>query len=592
MMSHKPQQRRKARMLTLKQIAVGVIGLSQLLMAENALAARKVTKKVEAAPSNEVREMIGNGETCQGQIGSPTTLTLPIGKSTLIKLPEPLASRSIGDPGVLQSKMIAAQTLYLLGMNIGSTNMIIQGKSGACSIVDVIVTLDPDALQKTLAELLPEEKNIKVTAAADSIVLSGTVEDAITANRVVDIAQAFVRRRVLPVFADAEGMNNQMMMQQQMQQGRQQGQQNSARSQDLVNVRVVNMLGVSAQQQVMLEVKVAEVSKSLLDRLGAQGALGGDKFKLLTPFFSTPGALFGLAATGPAQFVSPLVSQTLGSVTVDGTTFPPIREISGGTETLIGGSSAVRAQGPTIGRVNGKGIAIDAEKRDGLVKILAEPSIMAISGQEGSFLAGGRIFIPVAQNNNGGGSTITLEEKEFGVGVKFTPTVLAGGRINLKVTPEVSELNREGVGISSTGFGATAILPSFSTRKASTTVQLFDGQSFAIGGLIKNNTTANIKAFPILGEIPIIGALFRSTDFQNDKTELLFVVTPRLVKPVSNQSIQLPTDRHTDPSRTDIFLKGKLEGDSKDTPKPKAEPSKEVVQPKESEANQPGFDTK
>lgn len=542
MMNHLPQQRRKAVLLTLKQITVGVIGLTQLLMAEQALAAKKPAKP-DTAASNEVREMIGNGDTCQGQIGSPTTLTLPIGKSTLIKLPEPLASRSIGDPGVLQSKMIAAQTLYLLGMNIGSTNMIIQGKSGSCTIVDVIVTLDPDALQKTLAELLPEEKNIKVTAAADSIVLSGTVEDAITANRVVDIAQAFVRRRVMPVMANADGENNQMMMQQQMQQGRQQG---NARNQDFVNMRVVNMLGVSAQQQVMLEVKVAEVSKTLLDKLGAQLSLsqtsGSWTYSLLTDFLSTTG------------------SSTAG---------------------VIGGFKS-----PT------KNFAIDAEKRDGLIKILAEPTVMAISGQEGSFLAGGRIFIPVAQNNNGGAATITLEEKEFGVGVKFTPTVLAGGRINLKVAPEVSELNRDGVGISANGVSGTAILPSFTTRKASTTVQLFDGQSFAIGGLIKNNSVANIKALPILGEIPILGALFRSTDFQNDKTELVFVVTPRLVKPLNNQKLDLPTDRHVDPSRTDLFLKGKLEGTPDNSPTPQTDTSKAVVPAKENEANQPGFDTK
>src|SRR5207249_3277512 len=117
---------------------------------------------------------------------------------------------------------------------------------------------------------------------------------------------------------------------------------------------------------------------------------------------------------------------------------------------------------------NGDFANLDAQKRDGLVKVLAEPTIMAISGQEASFLAGGKIFIPVSQSNNGGTPTITLEEKEFGVAVKFTPTVLEGGRINLKVAPEVSELNKEGVGITATGVNTTAILPSFTTRRATT----------------------------------------------------------------------------------------------------------------------------
>ena len=507
------------------QLTALLIGVA--LLNNSALAARKQPSNT-AAPT-VVQEPIGNGKEadCVGQISNPAKLIIPVGKSTLIKLPEPLASRSIGNPDVVQAKLISPKTLYLLGVNIGSTNMIIRSTHGTCTVIDVTVNMDPDALQETLNALMPDEKDIKVTAAADSLILSGTVEDALTANRVVEIAEAYVRRQAAEsaqkfgadtpsgtpgatVVSFSQGQNGQ-----------------SAQGIAGRSPRVVNLLSVGSQQQVMLEVKVAEVSKTLLDKLGAEGVFGGDKFKLLTPFFATSTSIFG---------------RPLGSV------LAPLA----GLVTL--------PNGPTIGSTSGKGISIDAEKRDGLVKILAEPNIMAISGQEGSFLAGGTIFIPVAQQNNGGGSTITLEEKEFGVGVKFTPTVLSGGRINLKVAPEVSELNREGVGISATGFSGTAILPAFTVRRASTTVQLMDGQSFAIGGLIKNNTTANIKAFPILGEIPILGALFRSTQFQNDKTELIFIVTPHLVKPVANNAYRLPTDRYVDPSRADIFLGGKLEG--------------------------------
>jgi pilus assembly protein CpaC len=204
---------------------------------------------------------------------------------------------------------------------------------------------------------------------------------------------------------------------------------------------------------------------------------------------------------------------------------------------------------------------LDAQKQDGLIKILAEPNIMAISGQKGSFLAGGKVFIPVARTNDvTGGTTITLEEREFGVGVTFTPTVLSGGRINLAVAPEVSELQQSGTPFATIN-GITSILPSFTVRRAETTVQLQDGQSFAIGGLIKNNVTETVKAFPVLGEIPVLGALFRSSEFQRDKTELLFVVTPRLVKPLP-ANYPLPTDSFVEPSRTDFFLGGKLEGRS------------------------------
>lgn len=441
---------------------------------------------------------------CLGNTSAPGKLVLPVGKSTLLQLPEPVANRSVGNPDVLQSKLIAPKTLYLLGVNIGTTNMIVQGEKGTCTVVDVTVNIDPEGLQQSLSSLLPDEKNIKVSAAADSLILTGTVENAVTADQVVQIASAYVRRQAARSaqsfekdgVSGSEGGGTVVSFQQG---------QGGQRAGNLAgqSPRVINLLSVSAQQQVMLEVKVAEVSKNLLDQLGAQAVFGGtSKYGLITNFLSNSAGL--------------------------------------------------------IGKLRGNGISIDAEKNDGLVKILAEPTVMAISGQEGSFLAGGTIFIPVAQNNNNGVATITLEEKEFGVGLKFTPTVLSGGRINIKVSPEVSELNRDGVALTAGGAG-TAIFPSFTTRRASTTVQLMDGQTFAIGGLIKSNTTTNIKAFPILGEIPILGALFRSTDFQNDKTELIFVVTPHLVKPLAS-NYKLPTDNYTDPSRTDLFLKGRMEG--------------------------------
>ncbi|UUZ70752.1 type II and III secretion system protein family protein [Polaromonas sp. P1(28)-8] len=280
----------------------------------------------------------------------------------------------------------------------------------------------------------------------------------------------------------------------------------SAGGQQSDSAKVVNMLSIAAPQQVMLEVQVAEVSKTLADQLGA--SIGGRK--------------------------------TTGSWTY----------------TLL--SNLLTGAASSIGAVKNSGnfLTIDAQKGDGLLKILAEPTIMAISGQEASFLAGGKIFIPVKTGNNG---EIALEEKEFGVSVKFLPTVLEGGRINLKVAPEVSDLNRQGVGISATGSSTTAILPSFTTRRASTTVQLFDGQSFAIGGLIKNNVTANINAFPLLGEVPVLGALFRSSDFQTDRSELVFIVTPHLVKPLP-ADYKLPTDPYIEPSRSEFFLGGKMEG--------------------------------
>jgi pilus assembly protein CpaC len=161
-------------------------------------------------------------------------------------------------------------------------------------------------------------------------------------------------------------------------------------------------------------------------------------------------------------------------------------------------------------------------------------------------------------NNTTGGTTITLEEKEYGVGVKFTPTVLEGGRIHLKVAPEVSELSQTGSPFTTVG-GETAILPSFTTRRVQTSVQLMDGQSLAIAGLIKNNVKQAVDRVPGLGEVPVLGALFRSNEFQGDRSELMFVITPRLIKPLDPNYI-LPTDSFTPPNRSEFYFGNKLEG--------------------------------
>jgi pilus assembly protein CpaC len=431
---------------------------------------------------------------CTGQAAQPGSLSLQLGKSTLMRMPEAVQARSVGNPAVLQAMLVAPDTLYVVGVDIGTSNMIVQGRSGLCNVVEVVVGIDPGALQQALATLMPDQKNIRVSAAGDTLVISGTVDDAPTAARVLELAAAFVRRpaKALALDGDKHGDNAA-------------AQTSASTAAAQASTRIVNFLNIGAPQQVMLEVKIAEVSKSLLDQLEANVNLN-----------------FG-GSSWAGMLNSNLVSGTLKSLL-------------------------------NIGRT-GRSLGIAADRQDALVRVLAEPTVMAISGQEGSFLAGGRIFVPVGQDNN----KITLEEKEFGVGLRFTPTVLAGGRINLRVAPEVSEISREGIGISAAGISGAAILPLFTTRRASTTVELYDGQSFAIGGLIKNSQTSSIHGLPVLGELPVLGALFRSTDFQQDRTELLFVVTPHLVKPLP-ANYKLPTDSLTTPSRARLFLGGRMEG--------------------------------
>ncbi|MGB9151048.1 MAG: type II and III secretion system protein family protein, partial [Burkholderiales bacterium] len=475
--------------------------------------AEPAKKKIAvAAPPTAPQPVQHQSSPCD-KVTMGTLVNVPVGKSTVIKLDTPVNRIVMGSPdqskaarpiemdsdSALDDKrrasksddgktgvadidvlLLSRKEIYVLGKSVGTTNVMLRDDSGSCTLFDVVVGIDTAGLQAAIKQLLPNENNIKVNSAADSLVLTGNMSDAVAVDKAMALANAFVRKS------------------------------GGSGSQGTRSDRIVNMMSISAPQQVMLEVKVAEISKTMLDKLGV--------------------SLSARRADG--SWTSSLISNFL----------------SGGTGVI-----------DLFKKSTGEFITIDAEKNDGLVKILAEPTVMAISGQEGSFLAGGKIFIPVGSTSNNGIVTITLEEKEFGVGLKFTPTVLEGGRINLKVAPEVSDLNPQGVGISGGGVAGQAILPLINTRRATTTVQLFDGQSFAIGGLIKNNVTRNIKALPVLGELPILGALFRSSDFQTEKTELVFIVTPRLVKPLP-ADYALPTDNYVDPSRSEFFLKGQMEG--------------------------------
>ena len=449
------------------------------------------------------RESAARGPNCTGAMREHSEVTVPIGKSTMVQLPEPVRNRTVGNPRIVQAMLVSPQTLYVLGLDVGSTNMIVQGRSGSCTVIDVSVGADPAGLQAALRRLVPGAKNVEVSAAADSIVLGGTVSDSVQAQKIVDIANAFVTRQARgPVREEGGG-------------GQQAAGQMNAGGQNggpLRSPRIINMMAVEAPQQVMLEVKVAEVSKTLIDQMGSALNVNG---------------AFGSWTVGAfANFLS----HSNDIVNFSKNNHLPLK------------------------------FALDAQKGDGLVKVLAEPSLMAISGQEASFLAGGKVFIPVAQGSSVGGiATVILQEETFGVGLRFTPTVMENGRINLKVSPEVSELSPTGVAVTAPNSNNTSILPLITTRRASTTLQVHDGQSFAIGGLIKNNITGSLQAIPGVGELPVIGALARSTSFQRDQTELVFVVTPHLVKPLP-ANYPLPTDSFGSTNTGEILMNGNMEG--------------------------------
>jgi len=284
--------------------------------------------------------------------------------------------------------------------------------------------------------------------------------------------------------------------------------------------QVTNLLSIQDGQQVMLKVKFAEVSRSTIKGISAQTGISwadGDSSVTLGPQIASVGAGF---LTGSIGF-------TLGSTLLD--------------------------------------IFLDAGEEKGLVKTLAEPNLIALSGDTAEFLAGGEFPIPVAQDTDSGGSTITIEFKEFGVRLAFTPTVLEDELINLVVAPEVSALSTSVTSLS--GFN----IPSLTTRRAKTTVELRAGQSFAIAGLLQSNFKDTVEQIPGLGDIPILGALARSSDFTQEETELVIIITPYLVQPALAGTLSAPTDYFVPPSDFDFFLRGKIE--SPESGKTKIEPS-------------------
>jgi pilus assembly protein CpaC len=446
-----------------------------------------------------VRMLVG-GRAGGSRAGAPREL--PADAAPLPRSLQPLQAGALQSDGVadVELTLLSPTELFLLGRRTGSMNLVLQSADGRCFIRDVLVTVDPASLQATLGELLPDETGVKVRGADGALVLTGQVSDAQKLDAVMSLATSH-----------AEGR------------------------------RVVNMLRLNTPQQVMLEVKIAEVSKTLLDKFGI------DYARLLTSADGLGGKVIsGIFGGGPAVFGQ---FSNLSGAALAGSANAAVGTVSNGARAAL----STAGQGATL-------LGIDAQKKDGLIRVLAEPNIMAISGQSASFLSGGKIFIPVAQTREAGGSTITLEEKEFGVGLRFSPTVLDGTRVNLKLVSEVSELAQTGSAFTTVG-GVTSVLPSITTRRVDTTVQLNDGQSFAIAGLIKNNVTESISRFPGLGDLPLFGALFRSTEFQKDQTELIFVVTPRLVKPLKSAAL-LPTDVHVAPNSADALFHGAAEGKS------------------------------
>jgi len=288
---------------------------------------------------------------------------------------------------------------------------------------------------------------------------------------------------------------------------------------------IINRIKVRANNQIQIKVRFAEVSKDIDKRFGINWESLGSAGQ------------FALGMATGADFY------TAGQ--------PILRTVMGDST-----NSAITA-GFRNSHFNINGM-IDALAKDGFVTILAEPSLTALSGQTASFLAGGEFPVPVPQSSD----TISIEWKQYGVSLAFTPTIINGDRINLHVRPEVSQLSDIGsIKLSN------ITIPSLVTRRAETTIELNSGQSFALAGLLNNKQTQSIEKFPFLGDIPILGQLFRSSRFQNNETELVIIITPYIVKPTTEENLSLPTDGIIAPTDSEFFFEGRNIGKNKNARK-------------------------
>jgi pilus assembly protein CpaC len=426
-------------------------------------------------------------------------LDVEVGKSIFVRTDFPVRRVSVGDPKVLEVVVLGSSEMQFVATSLGVTNVILWDPAGSpAAVVDVSTGTSYTRIERRLREVLGQD-GIRVESAGDAVILAGSVASPVHAERAAAIARAFFP-----------------------------GKKDDA-------PKVVSALEVGGNQQVMLEITVAEMNRTIGKRLTANWSVAIRDGSKLFGFHSLLGGLTALDER--AVSLSPAsIAQEL--------TFTDRIDLVG---TFIN---------------DGKFLFdsfIEFATERGLAKVLAKPTLLARSGQKASFLAGGEVPIPVAQGGNFG--AITVEFKKFGVGVEFAPTVLGPDRIYLEVAPEVSEPDFT-LGTSSGG----VVTPGFITRRASTSIELGDGQSYAIAGLLQDNIRETVEKYPGLGDIPVLGALFRSQSFRRNETELVIIVTPRLVKPLRPEDVKLPTDSFVPPSNTDFYVFGRMEGRSPKKP--------------------------
>lgn len=395
-------------------------------------------------------------------------IAVPVDKSQLVRVERNFGEISVGNREIADVVPLTRNLIYVLGKKRGATNLTVADNAGnIIAVVDVTVTHDLDALRQSLAAVVPDE-NITIRHAGDALVLTGQVSSADRLRQILAVAERY-----------APGA-------------------------------VTNLLSLGASQQVMLQVRFAEVQRNALKNLGVNF----------------------IGRLTPAE----------GSVELNtGTGIPA--DAFGAVIGLLGDGRYSLAA------------SIDALEQKGLLRTLAEPNLVALSGDTASFLAGGQIPIPVAQTTTGSVPVITVDYKDFGVSLSFTPTVVGKELINLEVLSEVSQIDPT-LSIDT----GTISVPGLKVRRAKTTIEMKDGQSFSVAGLLQDDFQDGVSKFPVLGNVPVLGSLFRSTNYRHQQTELVVLITAHLVDPGIAQNLTSPADALVLPSPRGLFGNGNIEG--------------------------------
>lgn len=421
---------------------------------------------------------------------TPQKIELVIGNSRIIETPLFIGRASIANPDVADTVVVSGKQIYVVGKTVGVTNLTLWEKrtNQVFAVFEVRVSPDLSGLKEHLHRVLPDEGEIKLMANHDNVTLWGTVSNSTRLSKALALAEAYAPKKV------------------------------------------INLLEVGGVHQVMLDVRVAEMNRQLLRRLGVNitaATRDGASFGV-TKLNNISNIVKFQDATVAPNFPIPNSADPFGMILSQ--TANALFRLSSGDVTING--------------------FLDALKENQLVKVLAEPTLTTLSGKEASFLAGGEFPFPVPQSF----AVTTIRFKKFGVGLNFKPVVLTNNKISLDVAPEVSQLDFVN-SVEINGF----LIPSITTRRAATSIELDDGQSFAIAGLIQENIREQISKYPVLGDIPILGTLFRSSSFQQSQTELVIFVTVHLVKPLNVKNQTIPD--FVPPNDFEFYLNGQIEGE-------------------------------